>query len=97
MNNSFQRDHSFNTEPQELDNFDNLRPFQPTYKSQPPKRPLSANPSLKLAKSNDFFKKTRIDSCSYVVVKNGIAQAIPFRPRPKQNENIHFNDQTENQ
>lgn len=53
-------------------------------------RALSATESIKMAKSNEFFKSTRVDSCPYVVVKNGVAQAIPFRPKPKQIDNTPF-------
>lgn len=33
-------------------------------------------------KSHQFFKDTRVGSCSHVVVKNGVAEAVPFRPAP---------------
>ena len=60
-------------------------------------RALSVTGSVKVAKSNDFFKTTRVDSCSYVVMKNGVAQAIPFRPKPKQLENAAPYNQTDYQ
>lgn len=60
-------------------------------------RALSLTTSVKMAKSNEFFKSTRVDSCSYVVVKNGIAQAIPYRPKPKIVENIPFYNETDYQ
>ena len=60
-------------------------------------RALSLATSTKLAKSNDFFKTTKVDSCSYVVVKNGVAQAIPFRPKPKPVEYVPLYSQSENQ
>lgn len=30
-------------------------------------------------KTNDFFKATKVDSCSHVLVKNGQSMAIPFK------------------
>jgi hypothetical protein len=30
-------------------------------------------------KTNDFFKQTRVDSCSHVFVKNGQSVAVPFK------------------
>ena len=60
-------------------------------------RALSATASVKLAKSNGFFKTTRVDSCPYVVVKNGVAQAIPFYPKKKDDGNIPLHSQSENQ
>lgn len=53
--------------------------------------------STKQAKSTDFFKTTRVDSCSHVILKNGVAQAIPFRPKPKQMDNSAYFNQSENQ
>eukprot|EP00331_Platyophrya_macrostoma_P011764 CAMPEP_0176429830 /NCGR_PEP_ID=MMETSP0127-20121128/13923_1 /TAXON_ID=938130 /ORGANISM="Platyophrya macrostoma, Strain WH" /LENGTH=144 /DNA_ID=CAMNT_0017811667 /DNA_START=232 /DNA_END=666 /DNA_ORIENTATION=+ len=50
-----------------------------------------------MAKSNEFFKRTRVDSCSYVTVKNGIAQAIPYRPKPKLSESSTSFHQSEHQ
>ena len=95
-NNGFEEGHSVHTEPHAEGNYDIFGRLLPP-KHSILKRPLSANPTVKLTKSNEFFKRTRIDSCSYVTVKNGIAQAIPFRPRPKQTENASFQDKTENQ
>ena len=92
-NNSFAQDRVSYNESIDLDQYR----VAPPRTNQSKQRPLSANASVKLTKSNDFFKKTRIDSCSYVVVRNGIAQAIPFRPKPKQDENVPFVDKTENQ
>ena len=60
-------------------------------------RALSISPSIKMAKSSEFFKRTRVNSCSYVVVKNGIAQAIPYRPKPKVLEHIPLSNKSENQ
>ena len=60
-------------------------------------RAFSISPTVKLAKSSDFFKRTRVNSCSYVVVKNGIAQAIPYRPKPKPIEFSPLYNQSENQ
>jgi len=37
-------------------------------------------------KSSKFFQTTRVDSCSHVVVRNGVAEAIPFRPAPKKDD-----------
>jgi hypothetical protein len=37
-------------------------------------------------KSHQFFRDTRVDSCSHVVVKNGVAQAVPFRPSKAKEE-----------
>jgi hypothetical protein len=46
---------------------------------------LQKSKTNKLEKSHQFFKDTRVDSCSHVVVKNGVAQAVPFRPsQPKE-------------
>ena len=42
--------------------------------------------STKAEKSSNFFKTTRVDSCSHVVVKNGVAEAVPFRPSPKKDD-----------
>lgn len=53
--------------------------------------------SLKQTKSHEFFKSTRVESCPYVVVKNGVAQAVPFRPKPKQIDNTPLYSQSENQ
>ena len=39
--------------------------------------------SQKALKSTEFFKATRIDSCTHVILKNGVAQAIPFVPAKK--------------
>ncbi|KAM3128327.1 hypothetical protein pb186bvf_019570 [Paramecium bursaria] len=36
------------------------------------------HPSLKNQKSAEFFKGTRVSSCSYVRVKQGNAEAVPF-------------------
>ena len=30
------------------------------------------------AKTNNFFKNTRVDSCSHIIVKNGISLAVSF-------------------
>ena len=30
-------------------------------------------------KTNDFFKETKVGSCSHVFVKNGVALAVPFK------------------
>ncbi len=60
-------------------------------------RTLSMSNSIKMAKSNEFFKKTRVDSCSFVVVKNGVAQAIPYRPKAKFIDTTHFYFPSENQ
>jgi hypothetical protein len=30
-------------------------------------------------KTNDFFKQTKVDSCSHVLVKNGQSLAVPFK------------------
>jgi len=40
--------------------------------------------SLKGAKSSQFFKDTKVSSCSHVVVRNGAAEAIPFRTSKKE-------------
>ena len=42
--------------------------------------------NTKADKSAGFFKTTRVDSCSHVVVKNGVAEAVPFRPSPKKDD-----------
>jgi len=42
--------------------------------------------TTKNEKSSKFFQTTRVDSCSHVVVRNGVAEAIPFRPAPKKDE-----------
>jgi len=42
--------------------------------------------STKADKSSKFFKSTRVDSCSHVVVKNGVAEAVPFRPSPQKDD-----------
>ena len=34
-------------------------------------------------KGNDFFKSTRIESCSYVKLVGGKAVAVPFIPKKK--------------
>jgi hypothetical protein len=47
---------------------------------------LQQTQSLKETKSHEFFKGTRVNSSKYVVVKNGVAQAIPFRPAKKQDD-----------
>ena len=60
-------------------------------------RAMSLSNSVKMAKSNEFFKHTRVESCSYVIVKNGIAQAIPYRPKPKIIDTIPFSSQSEHQ
>lgn len=39
---------------------------------------------LKEEKSHDFFKGTRVSSCSHVVVKGGVALAEPYYAKPKQ-------------
>src|SRR4051812_40457264 len=33
--------------------------------------------------SNEFFKDTKVDSCSHVLVKNGQSLAVPFKIRNK--------------
>jgi hypothetical protein len=30
-------------------------------------------------KTNEFFKQSKVDSCSYVLVKNGQSMAVPFK------------------
>lgn len=60
-------------------------------------RPLSAATSLKMTKSNEFFRTTKVDSCSYVVIKNGVAQAIPFRPKPKPDDYVPLEKESEYQ
>lgn len=47
---------------------------------------LQKTQSIKETKSHEFFKGTRVNSSKYVVVKNGVPQAIPFRPTKKQEE-----------
>ena len=47
--------------------------------------------TIKAEKSNDFFKNTRVDSCTHVVVRNGVAEAVPFRPTPKKDEDPGLN------
>lgn len=54
----------------------------------------TANKSIKAEKSADFFKTTRVDSCTHVVVKNGVAQAVPFRPDPPKEASKPINSQT---
>ncbi len=34
-------------------------------------------------KGSEFFKKTRIESCSHVKIKGGKAMAVPFIPKKK--------------
>ena len=63
----------------------------------PRERTLSITASAKMTKSSEFFKTTRVDSCSYVAMKNGIAQAIPFRPKPKVSDYVPFATHTETQ
>ena len=46
------------------------------------------NKSSKELKSTEFFKSTKIDSCSHVVIKNGQAQAIPFIPPKKKADDL---------
>lgn len=29
-------------------------------------------------KTNEFFKQTKVDSCSHILVKNGVSLAVPF-------------------
>jgi hypothetical protein len=49
-------------------------------------RDLQQTQSQKETKSHQFFKGTKVSSSKYVVVKNGVAQAIPFRATKKQEE-----------
>jgi hypothetical protein len=42
--------------------------------------------NTKADKSSKFFKATRVDSCSHVIVKNGVAEAIPFRPAAQKDD-----------
>jgi len=45
---------------------------------------LLATSDMKQEKSHDFFKGTRISSCSYVKVKGGVALAQPYYAKPQQ-------------
>ncbi len=37
----------------------------------------------KKEKGSEFFKKTRIESCSHVKIKGGKAMAVPFIPKKR--------------
>ena len=52
-------------------------------KSQNGYNNTAAKSTFKAENSNQFFKNTRVDSCTHVVVRNGVAEAVPFRPSPK--------------
>lgn len=38
------------------------------------------------AKSSQFFKNTKVESCSHIVVRNGVAEAVPYKSSPKKEE-----------
>ena len=46
----------------------------------------SASSTIKAAKSSQFFKNTRVESCSHIVVRNGVAEAVPYKASPKKEE-----------
>ena len=49
------------------------------------KKLQTAHPSQK-EKSYQFFRSTRVDSCSHVVMKGGVPQAVPFVPSKKKGD-----------
>ena len=79
------------------------QPIADTYTSLPARSMQGRDPatltmtSLKHAKSSEFFKSTRVDSCPYVVTKNGVSQAIPFYPKKKADAYLPLSSQSENQ
>lgn len=34
--------------------------------------------NTKKMKTNEFFKQTKVDSCSHILIKNGVSLAVPF-------------------
>lgn len=52
--------------------------------SQTRSNKLQYTDSLKNEKSHNFFKDTRINSCSYVKAKGNQIGAVPFYAKPKQ-------------
>ena len=39
---------------------------------------MMVNPDRKMERSAEFFKGTRVNSCSYVRLKKGNTEAVPF-------------------
>lgn len=55
------------------------------------------NPDHKLERSAEFFKSTRVNSCSYVRLKKGNAEAVPFFQVADKNPQEHETKSTYNQ
>jgi len=39
-------------------------------------------------RTNEFFKETKVNSCSHIIVKNGVSIAIPYQIKNERGEKL---------